>query len=149
MPASERPVSPLHHRALLKRVDAELAQARLRCSRLETDRACAGPNHEAELEARIADVEATIAELEARHEELTGAGASAAPATPANDTVPPLPPPVAEYLSTKEAAALLGVSVKHLETLRVRGGSPPYVRLGRAIRYPRATLTLAGHRTVR
>lgn len=45
-----------------------------------------------------------------------------------------------EYLTTAQAATLLGVSVKHLETLRVRGGGPPFERLGRAIRYPRAAL---------
>lgn len=105
-----------------------------------------------DLDVELAQVEATIAELE---EQLANVGAtqarpSAAPprapsavdlaAPPANDAQPAAPAP--EYLSTKQAAALLGVSVKHLETLRARGEGPPHVRLGKAIRYPRATLAL-------
>lgn len=38
------------------------------------------------------------------------------------------------------AAALLGVSVRTLQAWRVRGGGPPYVKIGRAVRYQRRAL---------
>lgn len=62
-------------------------------------------------------------------------GPAIAPAEP-----PPPAPAAPEYLTTRQAAALLGVSVKHLEALRARGGGPPYVRVGHAVRYPAAEL---------
>ena len=44
-------------------------------------------------------------------------------------------------LTSKEAAAILGLSHRTLDTLRVRGGGPPFVRLQRrAIRYDRGEL---------
>jgi excisionase family DNA binding protein len=46
---------------------------------------------------------------------------------------PPGAPAV--WLSTAEAAQLLGVSKKHLEALRARGEGPPFMRVGRAVRY--------------
>ncbi|GAB5457607.1 MAG: hypothetical protein Hens3KO_06370 [Henriciella sp.] len=42
---------------------------------------------------------------------------------------------ISPLLSTKEAADLVCLSPRTLETLRVRGGGPEFVRLGRAIRY--------------
>ncbi|WP_374572808.1 helix-turn-helix domain-containing protein [Phenylobacterium sp.] len=39
------------------------------------------------------------------------------------------------YLDTLETARLLNVSERHLRNLRVRGGGPQFVRVGRAIRY--------------
>jgi hypothetical protein len=60
---------------------------------------------------------------------------------PAND-VPVAPAPITprraelpEYLTTKEAAALLGVSPKGLEAMRARGDGPPFTRIGRRVRY--------------
>jgi hypothetical protein len=41
----------------------------------------------------------------------------------------------AEYLTTRQAAALLGVSVKGLEALRARGEGPSFIRVGHAVRY--------------
>ncbi|MEO0464939.1 MAG: helix-turn-helix domain-containing protein [Pseudomonadota bacterium] len=38
-------------------------------------------------------------------------------------------------ISTDEAAALLGLSPRTLEALRFRREGPPYVKLGRAVRY--------------
>jgi hypothetical protein len=38
------------------------------------------------------------------------------------------------------AAEFLGVSVRTLEAWRVRGGGPPYVKIGRAVRYQRRAL---------
>jgi hypothetical protein len=55
----------------------------------------------------------------------------------------PAPPRevLGDYLTTKQAAEALGVSPKTLEAHRSRGAGPKYVRIGRAIRYPAATLT--------
>ena len=38
-------------------------------------------------------------------------------------------------LTTSEAATLVGLSPNHLEKLRVRGGGPSYIKLGRQVRY--------------
>ncbi|MBO6689396.1 MAG: helix-turn-helix domain-containing protein [Henriciella sp.] len=38
-------------------------------------------------------------------------------------------------LSTKQAAHRLGLSPRTLESLRVKGGGPRYIQLGRAVRY--------------
>jgi excisionase family DNA binding protein len=38
-------------------------------------------------------------------------------------------------LTTKEAAKLLKVSVSWLAKARMRGDGPPYIRIGRSIRY--------------
>lgn len=46
----------------------------------------------------------------------------------------------AEYLSTREAAAILGVSTKCLEAWRSKGEGPPFSHVGRAVRYPTAAL---------
>lgn len=41
-----------------------------------------------------------------------------------------------KYLSTKTVADLTGVSVRHLERLRIEGGGPRYIRVhARCIRY--------------
>jgi predicted DNA-binding transcriptional regulator AlpA len=39
------------------------------------------------------------------------------------------------YLTTAEAASLVRKSPKTLETLRVRGGGPPFRKLGGSVRY--------------
>jgi hypothetical protein len=43
-------------------------------------------------------------------------------------------------LNENQAAEFLGVSVRTLQAWRVRGGSPPYVKIGRAVRYQRRAL---------
>ena len=43
--------------------------------------------------------------------------------------------PAARYLRTKEAASYLNVSTSWLEKLRVRGGGPPFSRLGARVVY--------------
>lgn len=84
------------------------------------------------------DILADLAALAARQAELTAELASAlrapapAPACPAYDAP--------EYLAPREAAALLGVSVRGLEDLRRSGRGPAFVRVGRSVRYPRAAL---------
>lgn len=82
--------------------------------------------------AALARDEARIAARRAHlHGEL--ARALAAPPTPAAAEAP-------EYLTTAEAAEALGVSVRTLGALRAAGQGPRFVRVGRAVRYPRATL---------
>jgi hypothetical protein len=41
----------------------------------------------------------------------------------------------AEALGERDAARIVGLSPATLSTLRCRGGGPPFLRLGRAIRY--------------
>jgi hypothetical protein len=43
-------------------------------------------------------------------------------------------------LNENQAADFLGVSVRTLQAWRVRGGGPPYVKIGRAVRYQRRVL---------
>ena len=43
-----------------------------------------------------------------------------------------------EYLSTLEAASLLGVSARTLERFRVSGGGPPFCKLGHRVSYTRS-----------
>jgi hypothetical protein len=51
-------------------------------------------------------------------------------------------------LTTEEAAAILGVSPSFLAKARMRGESPEYIQIGRAIRYARrALLSFAADRT--
>ena len=46
-----------------------------------------------------------------------------------------------EYLRTAEAAELLRLSVQYLSIARFRGeGGPPYIKIGRAVRYRRSSL---------
>jgi predicted DNA-binding transcriptional regulator AlpA len=51
----------------------------------------------------------------------------------------PTPPTIA-LLTAKEAASLLKVSVSWLAKARMRGDGPPYIRIGRSIRYALAAL---------
>jgi excisionase family DNA binding protein len=85
------------------------------------------------------DVLADLASLASRQAALTAELAEALRATP---IATPLPAAVAapEYLTTREAAALLGVSVRTLATLRAEGWGPRHIRLGRAVRYLRDEL---------
>jgi hypothetical protein len=43
-------------------------------------------------------------------------------------------------LNENQAAEFLGVSVRTLQAWRVRGGGPPYCKIGRAVRYQRRVL---------
>lgn len=45
-----------------------------------------------------------------------------------------------EWLDEKQAARLLALSPKTLEKLRSTGGGPEFARVGRLVRYPRASL---------
>lgn len=49
----------------------------------------------------------------------------------------PIPRDPDVLLFGAEAAYLAGLSVRTFESLRLRGGGPPYVKLGRAVRYRR------------
>lgn len=92
---------------------------------------------------RLSDLTALreAAGLDARLQQLALAIERASAATPVE--VPPTPPtiataygPLPPYVDTKEAARLLGLTVKGLEAMRARGYGPPFVRVGRRIRYP-------------
>ncbi len=48
--------------------------------------------------------------------------------------------PVIVLLTPKEAAKLLKVSLSWLAKARMRGDGPPYIRVGRSIRYSEAAL---------
>jgi predicted DNA-binding transcriptional regulator AlpA len=48
--------------------------------------------------------------------------------------------PAIVLLTPKEAATLLKVSVSWLAKARMRGDGPPFIRIGRSIRYAEATL---------
>lgn len=64
------------------------------------------------------------------------------PASPAQTAIAPNAmgvDPEAAY-NENQAATLLGVSVRTLQAWRVRGGGPPYVKIGRAVRYQRRAL---------
>jgi excisionase family DNA binding protein len=62
------------------------------------------------------------------------------PAPSAAARAPEAPPADPGAVSTPEAAAYLGLSPATLETLRTRGGGPPFVKLGRRVVYRREDL---------
>jgi len=51
-----------------------------------------------------------------------------------------LPTAIATLLTPKEAAAVLKVSLSWLAKARMRGDGPPYIQVGRSIRYGEAAL---------
>lgn len=132
-----------HTPAALARLRADLAAALQRRETLQRRWAAAtytgsSTDDPADLDVALARLDATVAELE---ESLSAASEGAAPAVAAPSPSPPAVAPP-EYLTTRQAAALLGVSGKLLEALRARGKGPPFVRVGHAVRYPRSTLAL-------
>ena len=40
-----------------------------------------------------------------------------------------------DFLTTRQAAALVGLAPNTLEIWRIRGGGPKYIKFGRAVRY--------------
>lgn len=75
-----------------------------------------------------------------------GNSESRAPTAKAADTPKLIPKPTRESQSTdrlltpKEVAEFLRVSISWLAKARMRGDGPPYVKIGRAIRYPESAL---------
>jgi predicted DNA-binding transcriptional regulator AlpA len=49
-------------------------------------------------------------------------------------------PPIVVLLTPKDAAKLLKLSVSWLAKARMRGDGPPFIKIGRAIRYAEAAL---------
>ena len=47
---------------------------------------------------------------------------------------------LSEFLNTKEAAAVLGMSTQWLEIGRCKGYGPPFTKIGRSVRYLRSVL---------
>jgi excisionase family DNA binding protein len=45
-----------------------------------------------------------------------------------------------EFMTTKQAAALIGLKPNTLEIWRLRGGGPRYIKFGRAVRYRQSDL---------
>lgn len=131
-------------RAQLAQLAADLAAARVRRSTLEDLRGQAwyagGERGLAEVDAQIARVDAELAELEERRG--LAPPEVPAPASPAHEA----PPTAPEYLTSREAAALLRLSVDTLERLRRGAGGPPFKRVGRRVLYPRAELLAFGNR---
>lgn len=149
--STDRPPNPARLRAQLARLDAEIKAARRRRELLEFERDIAphtsGYREPEDLDVALAKVDATIAELEADLEELAVAGAPvqsppvAVPSgSPANDTASASAASESEYVDTREAASMLGISPRTLEGLRARGLGPAHVRIGRAVRYRRDDL---------
>lgn len=50
------------------------------------------------------------------------------------------PTAIASLQTSKQAAAFLNVSVSWLAKARMRGEGPPFIRIGRSVRYSTATL---------
>ncbi|HSP62824.1 MAG TPA: helix-turn-helix domain-containing protein [Pyrinomonadaceae bacterium] len=50
------------------------------------------------------------------------------------------PPPISTLMTPNEAANVLKVSLSWLAKARMRGDGPPYIRVGRSIRYADAVL---------
>lgn len=61
----------------------------------------------------------------------------AAPSRSRKRNYNPAPPP---HLDERETARILGISVRTLQTWRVTGGGPAFVKVGAAIRYNPETL---------
>ena len=65
---------------------------------------------------------------------------------PANYNPPPTPPgatpptAIPTLMTPNEAAEILKVSLSWLAKARMRGDGPPYIRVGRSIRYAEAAL---------
>ena len=47
---------------------------------------------------------------------------------------------VEPLLNERQVAEITGMSVRSLQTWRLRGGGPPYVKLGTAVRYRRGDI---------
>jgi predicted DNA-binding transcriptional regulator AlpA len=60
----------------------------------------------------------------------------------ANASTPhrPVPPNLVVLLTAAEAARVLKVSTSWLAKARMRGDGPPYIKVGRAIRYSEAAI---------
>lgn len=87
------------------------------------------------------DVLADLAECARRQADLTAELARALRSAPAEAPARPKDAPLA-YLTTAEAADVLGVSTRTLEALRADGKGPRYVRIGKSVRYPESTVRL-------
>ena len=45
-----------------------------------------------------------------------------------------------EYLNTRQAAAYTGMSRQWFDIARMKGDGPPFIKVGRAVRYHKPTL---------
>jgi predicted DNA-binding transcriptional regulator AlpA len=65
---------------------------------------------------------------------------SGSPVSPAIPATQKFTPSVPILLTANEAASRLKVSLSWLAKARMRGDGPPFIKIGRAIRYAEATL---------
>jgi hypothetical protein len=141
---SELPSAPTPSRKLQRaQLEAKLITARQRREDLHHSWAAAtysssGTRRPEDVEIDLAQVDAEILELEERRAALEGAPTEAPPnpSEPGRAT-PELEP---EYVGTRDAARLLGISPRTLEGLRARGEGPPHTRIGKRVLYPLAAL---------
>lgn len=125
-------------------LEAELAALRVREDGLQHSWAAAtytgsGTRDPEAITADLLGVQAEIAELEERLAELSGAPQPEPAPVPAA-AAPERTTPEPEYVGTREAARLLGVSPRTLEGLRMRGAGPSHIRVGKRVLYPLAAL---------
>lgn len=88
----------------------------------------------------VSELAAVIARATAAAVANTTPGVGLSPAAPPTPVRAEVPASAAEYLTTRQAAELLGLSVKGLEQMRAAGRGPKFVRIGHRIRYRRADL---------
>jgi hypothetical protein len=129
--------------ALPARLRADLAAAELDLERLELAEQVGGHPDPPALAVRILAAQARVAELTGEVEPTLSE-----PSQPEPLPSPARPPAAAtalpEYLDTKRAASLLGISARTLEGLRARGQGPAHIRIGKRVLYPIATLRTTG-----
>jgi hypothetical protein len=133
--------------AELARLRADLAEARRRREELDyrwavSKHTSSGTDNLDDLDVEVLGAEATILELQERLALAEGAAPAPPALAAANDTRPVDAEP--EYVGTRDAARLLGISARTLEGLRLRGEGPPCIRIGRRVLYPLASLRTAG-----
>ena len=89
----------------------------------------------ADIQADLAAVAERRAELDTRaaalHRELAAALRAATAEAPARPVVAS-----PRFLTTREAAEMLGTTPRALDAMRRRGTGPAYVLVGRRVRYP-------------
>jgi excisionase family DNA binding protein len=127
-------------------LDVELVRADAAIVVAQEALAAAEPAQSEQTAADAAPAEGPAKAPGLTQDRLSGAGGyrtSYAPA-PAHPGATPNREP--EYLTTREAAALLRTSTDTLERMRARGDGPPWRRVGRRVLYPRVELLAYGGR---
>ena len=127
-------------------LDVELARVDATIAALEEHIAAAGPTQSWQTAADAPASEGPAKAPGCHQDRLSGAGGYLAPSAPAAANPGATPNSEPEYLTTREAAALLRTSTDTLERMRARGDGPPWRRVGRRVLYSRAELLAYGGR---